>query len=94
MRSRFKGTDSTFENFPSRLQHILSESERDLPVECVVFPAYEVSVHRIAVEEVLTLNQTKGELVGFPPPDRCDVEPIPFFSRTQPSCGSQIGSRR
>ncbi|KAF9247360.1 hypothetical protein BU15DRAFT_38777 [Melanogaster broomeanus] len=37
----FKGTDSTFENFPSRLQHILSESMSDVPVECVVFPAYE-----------------------------------------------------
>jgi len=37
----FKGTESTFENFPSRLQHVLSESEDNLPVECVVFPAYE-----------------------------------------------------
>ncbi|KAF8557019.1 hypothetical protein OG21DRAFT_1596149 [Imleria badia] len=35
----FKGTESTFESFPSRLQHILSEG--GLPVECVVFPAYE-----------------------------------------------------
>ncbi|KAF8450520.1 hypothetical protein L210DRAFT_283686 [Boletus edulis BED1] len=37
----FKGTESTFENFPSRLQHVLSESERNLSVEYVVFPAYE-----------------------------------------------------
>ncbi|KAI9574668.1 hypothetical protein HD554DRAFT_2166134 [Boletus coccyginus] len=37
----FKGTESTFENFPSRLKHVLSESEGDLPVECLVFPAYE-----------------------------------------------------
>ncbi|KAG8218648.1 hypothetical protein J3R82DRAFT_4313 [Butyriboletus roseoflavus] len=44
----FKGTESTFENFPSRLQHILSESEGDLPVECVVFPAYEVNIYHIA----------------------------------------------
>ncbi|KAH0839934.1 hypothetical protein J3R83DRAFT_888 [Lanmaoa asiatica] len=39
----FKGTESTFESFPSRLQHVLSESEGNLPVECVVFPAYEVN---------------------------------------------------
>ncbi|KAF9226622.1 hypothetical protein BS17DRAFT_697664 [Gyrodon lividus] len=39
----FKGTDSTFETFPSRLQHILSESMGDVPVECTVFPAYEVN---------------------------------------------------
>ncbi|KIJ70117.1 hypothetical protein HYDPIDRAFT_121556 [Hydnomerulius pinastri MD-312] len=37
----FKGTDSTFEKFPSRLQHILSESMNNVPVECLVFPAYE-----------------------------------------------------
>ncbi|KAH7887603.1 hypothetical protein F5I97DRAFT_1951604 [Phlebopus sp. FC_14] len=39
----FKGTDSTFENFPSRLQHVLSDSLQNMSiqVECVVFPAYE-----------------------------------------------------
>ncbi|KIJ20310.1 hypothetical protein PAXINDRAFT_7558 [Paxillus involutus ATCC 200175] len=37
----FKGTESTFETFPLRLQHILTESMNDVPVECVVFPAYE-----------------------------------------------------
>ncbi|KAG9317470.1 hypothetical protein JVU11DRAFT_1672 [Chiua virens] len=43
----FKGTESTFENFPSRLRHVLSESEGGLSVECVVFPAYEVNAHPI-----------------------------------------------
>jgi hypothetical protein len=54
----FKGTDSTFLEFPERLQHVLTEtipntsvgldfpSSDTLPeylqVECIVFPAYEV----------------------------------------------------
>ncbi|PIL36979.1 hypothetical protein GSI_00671 [Ganoderma sinense ZZ0214-1] len=37
----FKGTDSTFGEFPQRLQHILSESIDNTVVESVVFPAYE-----------------------------------------------------
>ncbi|KAH9938308.1 uncharacterized protein B0H18DRAFT_10339 [Fomitopsis serialis] len=37
----FKGTDSTFVQFPQRLQHILSETIQNTVVECVVFPAYE-----------------------------------------------------
>jgi hypothetical protein len=44
---RFKGTDSTFVNFPVRLQHVLSETVDNVVVECIVFPSYE----------------TKGELV-------------------------------
>jgi len=38
----FKGTDTSFEEFPQRLQHLLSESVQPMQVECVVFPAYEV----------------------------------------------------
>ncbi|EPT03644.1 hypothetical protein FOMPIDRAFT_1035267 [Fomitopsis schrenkii] len=37
----FKGTESTFVQFPQRLQHILSETIHNAVVECVVFPAYE-----------------------------------------------------
>ncbi|KAH9844147.1 uncharacterized protein C8Q71DRAFT_731474 [Rhodofomes roseus] len=37
----FKGTDSTFVQFPQRLQHILSETIPNTVVECIVFPAYE-----------------------------------------------------
>ncbi|KAG2156219.1 hypothetical protein DEU56DRAFT_225034 [Suillus clintonianus] len=37
----FKGTDTTFENFPSRLEHVLKETVQNLRVECVLFPAYE-----------------------------------------------------
>ncbi|KIM68856.1 hypothetical protein SCLCIDRAFT_899412 [Scleroderma citrinum Foug A] len=37
----FKGTDSTFESFPSRLEHILRETMNNVIVECIVFPAYE-----------------------------------------------------
>jgi len=44
---RFKGTDSTFVNFPARLQHVLSETVDNVVAECIVFPSYE----------------TKGELV-------------------------------
>ncbi|KAN0126899.1 hypothetical protein V8E52_000539 [Russula decolorans] len=37
----FKGDDKTFGEFPSRLQHILSESAQGMVVESIVFPAYE-----------------------------------------------------
>ncbi|KAI0050205.1 hypothetical protein FA95DRAFT_1555907 [Auriscalpium vulgare] len=37
----FKGTDTTFANFPTRLQHLLSETIESVAVECIVFPAYE-----------------------------------------------------
>ncbi|KAL4241881.1 putative lipase ROG1 family protein [Abortiporus biennis] len=37
----FKGTDSTFCQFPERLQHILSETISNVVVESVIFPAYE-----------------------------------------------------
>ncbi|KZT72503.1 hypothetical protein DAEQUDRAFT_663996 [Daedalea quercina L-15889] len=45
----FKGTDSTFAQFPQRLQHILSETIEKTIVECVVFPAYEVSCNEAVV---------------------------------------------
>jgi len=53
----FKGDDTTFGNFPSRLQHILSETVQDTVIESIVFPAYD----------------TKGDLplntlpIGLPP---------------------------
>ncbi|KAI0638016.1 hypothetical protein C8Q77DRAFT_1088902 [Trametes polyzona] len=37
----FKGTDSTFGQFPERLQHILAEGLDNTTVESIVFPAYE-----------------------------------------------------
>lgn len=37
----FKGDDTTFRSFPERLQHVLSETIKDIIVESVVFPAYE-----------------------------------------------------
>ncbi|KAI9466936.1 hypothetical protein BJY52DRAFT_1110271 [Lactarius psammicola] len=37
----FKGDDTTFKNFPSRLQHILSETLQGTVIESVVFPVYE-----------------------------------------------------
>ncbi|KAG1907023.1 uncharacterized protein F5891DRAFT_1181324 [Suillus fuscotomentosus] len=46
----FKGTDTTFKNFPSRLEHVLTEVIENLKVECIVFPAYE----------------TKGQLMKTP----------------------------
>ncbi|EDR12317.1 uncharacterized protein LACBIDRAFT_311606 [Laccaria bicolor S238N-H82] len=39
----FKGTDQTFREFPKRLEHILSETISNVKVECLVFPAYEVT---------------------------------------------------
>lgn len=38
----FKGTDTTFEEFPQRLQHLLTQTVPNLNVESLVFPAYEV----------------------------------------------------
>ena len=38
----FKGTDESFEEFPERLEHMLSETIPDVTVESRVFPAYEV----------------------------------------------------
>ena len=40
--SSFKGDDTTFGDFPSRLQHILSETAHGMVIESIVFPAYEV----------------------------------------------------
>ncbi|KAG1752628.1 uncharacterized protein EDB91DRAFT_1243392 [Suillus paluster] len=37
----FKGTDTTFENFPARLEHVLKETIENLKVECILFPSYE-----------------------------------------------------
>ncbi|TFL00526.1 hypothetical protein BDV98DRAFT_549784 [Pterulicium gracile] len=37
----FKGTDTTFGDFPSRLEHILRETVNHTIVESIVFPAYE-----------------------------------------------------
>jgi hypothetical protein len=39
---RFKGADTTFREFPGRLENILSKSLQDFTVECIIFPAYEV----------------------------------------------------
>jgi len=41
----FKGTDESFEEFPERLEHMLSETIQDVTVESRVFPAYEVWTH-------------------------------------------------
>jgi len=41
----FKGTDESFEEFPQRLEHILSETIPHVTVESNIFPAYEVWVH-------------------------------------------------
>lgn len=37
----FRGTDTTFVDFPARLQHVLSETIDNVVAECIVFPAYE-----------------------------------------------------
>ncbi|KAH6915132.1 hypothetical protein BKA70DRAFT_1368913 [Coprinopsis sp. MPI-PUGE-AT-0042] len=37
----FKGTDDTFEQFPQRIHHLLTESLTNVNVECIIFPAYE-----------------------------------------------------
>lgn len=44
--NRFKGTDTTFGEFPQRLQHVLTETLDNTDVESVIFPAYEVHILR------------------------------------------------
>lgn len=38
----FKGTDQTFQQFPQRLEHILSGMLPHVTIESIVFPSYEV----------------------------------------------------
>lgn len=51
----FKGTDESFEKFPERLEHMLSETIPDVTVESRVFPAYEVWIHLAAVLSYIAL---------------------------------------
>lgn len=51
----FKGTDSTFLEFPERLRHVISETVANVIVESVVFPAYEVSAAR-ACQNIITMS--------------------------------------
>lgn len=37
----FKGGDDTFAKFPERVNHIMTESQTLLSVECLVYPAYD-----------------------------------------------------
>ncbi|KAI9507555.1 hypothetical protein F5148DRAFT_1203927 [Russula earlei] len=37
----FRGNDSTFGDFPSRLEHILSETVQHTLIESIIFPAYQ-----------------------------------------------------
>ncbi|RXW25318.1 hypothetical protein EST38_g640 [Candolleomyces aberdarensis] len=37
----FKGTDTTFGEFPERLHHLLTQTIPNVKVECIIFPAYE-----------------------------------------------------
>jgi hypothetical protein len=47
---RFKGDDATFGDFPSRLQHMLSETVQGMVIESIVFPAYEVRRISIVIQ--------------------------------------------
>lgn len=40
----FKGDDQSFNAFPQRIQHILSESLADTTIESIVFPAWEARI--------------------------------------------------
>jgi len=44
----FKGTDATFNEFPNKLEHVLTEAVPDVKVECIIFPAYEVRPYGVA----------------------------------------------
>ncbi|CDZ98473.1 3-hydroxyacyl CoA dehydrogenase [Phaffia rhodozyma] len=47
----FKGDDTTFKRFPERINHILTETQKDVKVESVVFPQWETrGVLAVAVE--------------------------------------------
>lgn len=38
----FRGTNSTFAEFPSRVENILTRTVPGIKAECIVFPVYEV----------------------------------------------------
>ncbi|THH05910.1 hypothetical protein EW146_g9773, partial [Bondarzewia mesenterica] len=66
----FKGTDTTFESFPSRLQHVLSETIENAKFECIVFPAYETKgdlvsphIHPMLLNASLNISSKKKEAV-------------------------------
>ena len=56
----FKGNDRTFNAFPQRLQHILSESLSDTTIECITFPAWEARLLAFSLSYVLNLVTDKG----------------------------------
>ncbi|KAF8897696.1 hypothetical protein BD779DRAFT_1432913 [Infundibulicybe gibba] len=60
----FKGTDETFGSFPSRLQHMLSESISQVSVECIVFPAYETEAVVRFADWLTTLTVEKEVACG------------------------------
>ncbi|KAH9999797.1 hypothetical protein BJV77DRAFT_1063979 [Russula vinacea] len=61
----FKGDDTTFGDFPSRLQHILSETVQGAVIESVLFPSYDTkAISYVPVVPlswvVMTLVQNKA----------------------------------
>ncbi|KAJ7240306.1 hypothetical protein B0H12DRAFT_55523 [Mycena haematopus] len=59
----FKGTDTTFGEFPGRLQHILAETIPKTSIECIVFPAYEVYTCSVLPARYLMEIRRKTEAV-------------------------------
>ena len=56
---RFKGTDSTFSQFPERLMHVVSETTDNVVVESVVFPAYEVLLMQFRSEILANVHRKR-----------------------------------
>jgi len=54
----FKGDDTTFGNFPSRLQHILSETLQGTVIDSVVFPAYETKGDLVRPSHIRALTRS------------------------------------
>ena len=91
---RFRGTDSTFGEFPERLKHVLSQTITDLIVECVVFPAYEVYYAK-SLKTSFTNGFRKDERrIGTSAPLWRKFTKACFSDRTLRLSGSPTGSQR
>lgn len=90
----FKGTDSSFAEFPQRLEHILTETLPDLKAESIVFPAYEVCAY-FHVSSMYLFHSFRPKENWFVDKDTMFRPPLlTMSSRTKQSCASQIGSLR
>ncbi|KAI6003707.1 hypothetical protein EDD15DRAFT_2507260 [Pisolithus albus] len=81
-----QGTDSTFGSFPSRLEHILTETMDKVTVECTVFPAYELPTGGGAgAAKIVLCGHSMGGLLA--------ADTLRAFIRSRPDEGAPLWPR-